>query len=167
MLERDVILSQHNENSVNTMKKTTTISFRISEDLKSKLQARAKLNNQNLTEYTKSILDNSHTEKLIDEVKNDLDDLESNVKKISFDSNNLSVELKKISDEFKNSMSDHVKFYENKSNALAKNTHDFEQELKFAISSFRKSRSTFFGIMILSIITNLTSVSILAYLVFR
>lgn len=153
MLERDVILSQHNENSVNTMKKTTTISFRISEDLKSKLQARAKLNNQNLTEYTKSILDNSHTEKLIDEVKNDLDDLESNVKKIS--------------DEFKNSMSDHVNFYENKSNALAKNTHDFEQELKFAISSFRKSRSTFFGIMILSIITNLTSVSILAYLVFR
>jgi len=62
------------------MKKTTTISFRISEDLKSKLQARAKLNNQNLTEYTKSILDNSHTEKLIDEVKNDLDDHESSCK---------------------------------------------------------------------------------------
>jgi len=159
-------LCLHNANSVNTMKKTTTISFRISEDLKSKLQARAKLNNQNLTEYTKSILDNSHTEKLIEEVKNDLDDLESNVKKISFDSNNLSVELKKISDEFKNSMSDHVKFYENKSNALAKNTHDFEQELNIAINSLEKSRSSFFWVMTLSIITNLTSVSILMYLAF-
>jgi len=148
------------------MKKTTTISFRITEDLKDKLQARAKLNNQNLTEYTKSILDNSHTEKLIDEVKKDFNNLESNVKKISFDSNDLNIELKKISNEFKNSMSEHVNFYEQKSTALAKNTHDFEQELKFAINSFQKSRSSFFWIMTLSIITNLASVLILAYLVF-
>jgi len=148
------------------MKKTTTISFRISEDLKDKLQARAKLNNQNLTEYAKLILDNSHTEKLISEVKKDFDDLESNVEKISFDANNLTSELTKISDEFKKSMSDHVNFYEQKSTSLAKNTHYFEQELKFAISSFKNSRNTFSWIMIFSIITNLTSVLILMYLVF-
>lgn len=149
------------------MKKTTTISFRISEDLKDKLQARAKLNNQNLTEYTKSILDNSHTEKLINEVKKDFNDLESNVKKISFDSNDLNIELIKISNEFKDSMSEHVNFYEQKSTALAKNTHNFEQELKFAINSFQKSRNSFFWIMIFSIITNLISVLMLVYLVFR
>jgi len=149
------------------MKKSTTISFRISEDLKEKLQARAKLNNQNLTQYAKSILDDSHTEKLIDDVKKDFNDLESNAKKISLDANNLSAELRKISEDFKSSISDHVSFYEQKSTALAKNTHDFEQELKFAINSFGKTRSSFFWVMFFSIITNLISVSILIWLVFR
>jgi len=48
---------------------------------------------------------------------------------------------------------------------MSKNMYDFEQELKFAIKSFQKSRSSLFGIMTLSIITNLASVLILAYLV--
>lgn len=148
------------------MKKTKTISFRITEDLKNKLQADSESNNQNLTDYVKSVLINLHNERSINNADEDLNKLESNIKKISFDANNLNIELTKITDNFKKIVADHVYFYEQKSTELAKNVHDLDHKLNFAINSLHSSRQKYNLIMILSIITNLASVLILVYFAF-
>lgn len=145
---------------------TKTISFRVSEDAKSRLEARAKIENKTLSEYAKSILDNSESEKLIESVKTEFDLLESKIKKIELNADRLESDLIAISDRFKRSIDDHIASYEVGAKKMITSTMEFDALYKSALNSINSSRRNFSLTMIFSIVANLTTVSILLWLIF-
>ena len=146
--------------------KTKTISFRISESAKMRLETRAKLENKNLSEYAKSILDCSDSEKLLNNVRDEFDRLETKIKKIKLNADQIESDLIVITDRFKKSIDEHAISYESNATKLITSTIEFDALYKSALSSIKRSHRNFSLIMIFSIIANLTSVSILIWLVF-
>jgi len=148
------------------MQKSTTISFRVSSELKTRLEDRAKLENKTLSEYTKSILDSSHAERIIEKVNNEFNELEQKTDQINLLVSDVEKELKSKVNNFNSTLEKHINFYEKKSNELAKNVAIFDQELSNAIENLESSKKLNLYVSLFCIFLNFVVLCVLVFVVF-
>jgi len=148
------------------MQKSTTISFRVSKELKTRLEDRAKIENKTLSEYTKSILDSSYSERIIQKVKTDFEELDEKTKKINLIVSDARKNINDQANKFNELLTTHIQFYEQKSNEIGKNVAIFDSELENAILRLESTKKLNFWVAVFSIFSNLIIICFLVAYVF-
>lgn len=148
------------------MQTSKTISFRVSSELKTRLEDRAKLENKTLSEYAKSILDSSYSERIIEKVNNKFSELEQKTEQINLIVADVEQELKIKVNNFSELLKTHINFFESKSNELGKNVAIFDQEFSNAIDNIESSRKLNLYVSLVSIFLNFVALCVLIFVVF-